>query len=189
MSQTLAKLAQQRRFDRETETSRLRRRRLSRTNTSYPVLIPAVRSDKVVPVSYCRLGVATQVLASAQPAYFDVPGIVSSRYRAYDAPPCNFVVVVEKHLLASQVLPNTVLTALPRPNVSTKPPDHCIGIGGLTLCLTSCCCVPRWHANSAAEYYGRSAGISQAEHTQYPRANSQIRAETGSSRASREQRS
>jgi len=99
------------------------------------VLSPAVRSDKVVPVSYCRLGVATQVLASAQPAYFDLPGIVSSRYRAYDAPPCNFVVVVEKHILAGQVLPNTVLTALPRPDVSTKPPDHCIGIGGFYALL------------------------------------------------------
>ena len=111
LSQTLAKLAQQSRFDRETETSRLRRRRLPRTNTSYPVLSPAVRSDKVVPVSYCRLGVATQVLASAQPAYFDLPGIVSSRCRAYDAPPCNFVVVIEKHILAGQVLPITGLTA------------------------------------------------------------------------------
>ncbi|DBA87278.1 TPA: hypothetical protein ACH3X1_004340 [Trebouxia sp. C0004] len=41
-------------------TSELRRR-LSGTNSSYPVPSPVFRSDKVVPVSYCRLGIATQV--------------------------------------------------------------------------------------------------------------------------------
>ena len=61
--------------------------------------------------------------------------IVSSRYCAYDAPPCSFLVVIERHILAGQVLPITVLTALSRPDVSTKPPDHCIGIGGFYALL------------------------------------------------------
>ena len=96
-----------------------RRRHLSRTNTSYPVLSPAFRSDKVVPASYCRLGVATQVLVSsacllrfAWNSFKPLSRIRRSTLQVRSS------LAIEKHILACQVLPITVLTALQVPVMS-----------------------------------------------------------------------
>ena len=76
------------------QNSRLLRRRLSRTIGSYTVLSPLFRSDKVVPVSYCRLGTATQVLSLldsiGQYAYSTAISVLGNLVRSDGKPSADF---------------------------------------------------------------------------------------------------